>query len=167
VRRRVGPEQVAQIDLRSAGDQTAADLGHRDARDVDVTPLFSLLENGLADNEKHTGDRWLVQAKGIAEYRAGRMEEAVEWLRKAEALLHVAGADGEAEKVANFFFLSMAYHRLTRTEEAKAKYQEGLRHMEKTFGGLDQYQPGKGWDWSDWPLCQVVRREAEAVLKGN
>ena len=38
--------------------------------------------------------------------------------------------------------------------------------MEKVFGGLDKYQPGKG-AWFDWPLCQVVRREAGALLKEN
>jgi len=38
--------------------------------------------------------------------------------------------------------------------------------MEKVFGGLDQYQPGKG-DWFDWPWCQAVRRESEAVLSGH
>ena len=65
-----------------------------------------------------------------------------------------------------FFFLGMAYQRLNRAEQAKAKYQQGLRQMEKVFGGLDRYQPGKG-DWFDWPLCQAVRREAEAVLKGD
>jgi len=60
----------------------------------------------------------------------------------------------------------MAYQRLGKAVEAKAKYQQGLRHMEMVFGGLDQYQPGKG-EWFDWSWCQVVRREAEAVLRGN
>ena len=60
----------------------------------------------------------------------------------------------------------MAYQRLNRAEEAKVKYQQGLRLMEKAFGGLDRYQPGKG-DWSGWAWCQLVRREAEAVLSAK
>ena len=60
----------------------------------------------------------------------------------------------------------MAYQRLGKAVEAKAKYQQGLRHMEMVFGGLGKYQPGKG-EWFDWSWCQVVRREAEAVLRGN
>jgi tetratricopeptide (TPR) repeat protein len=134
---------------------------------VDLGLLLRQVDHGLADNENRTKNWWMMQAKGMAEYRAGRMEQAVEWLRKAEQLLHGAGEPEEAYKVVNLFFLSMAYQRLNRAEEAKAKYQDGLRQMEKTFGGLDKYQPGKGWEWYNWPWCQVVRREAEARLKGN
>jgi hypothetical protein len=100
----------------------------------------------------------------MAEYRAGRVEQALEWLLKAEAMFH--GEDEDAEKTVLSFYLSMAYHRLNRAAEAKAKYQQGIGHRERVFGGLDQYQPGKG-DWFDWSWCQVVRREAEAVLKGS
>jgi WD40 repeat protein/tetratricopeptide (TPR) repeat protein len=134
---------------------------------VDPGLLLQQIDRCLAGDEKRPRDHWMVEAKGMAEYRAGRMERAVEWLRKAESHLHGAAGPDEANKVVTFFFLSMAYQRLNRAEEAKAKYQQGLRQMEKTFGGLDQYQPGKGWDWYDWPMCQVVRREAEALLKGN
>jgi eukaryotic-like serine/threonine-protein kinase len=134
---------------------------------VDLGLLLRQVDHGLADNENRTRNCSMMQAKGMAEYRAGRMEQAVEWLHKAEALLHAAGADHDASKIINFFFLSMAYQRLNRAEAAKAKYQEGLRQMEKTFGGLDQYQPGKGWDWYDWPWCQLVRREAEGLINGR
>jgi WD40 repeat protein len=134
---------------------------------VDFGLLLQQVDRGLAGNENRTGDRLMVQAKGMAEYRAGRMEQAVEWLRKAESLRHAEGGPEDANEVVNFFFLSMAYQRLNRAEEAKAKYQQGLRHMEKVFGGLDQYQPGKGWDWSHWAWCQVVRREAEVLIKGK
>jgi WD40 repeat protein/serine/threonine protein kinase len=134
---------------------------------VDLGLLLQPVDRCLADNENHTGYRLMVQAKGMADYRAGRPEQALEWLRKAESMLHGQGEFEDANKVVNFFFLSMTYQRLNRAEEAKAKYQQGIRQMEKVFGGLDQYQPGKGWEWSHWPWCQVVRREAEAVLSGN
>jgi eukaryotic-like serine/threonine-protein kinase len=133
---------------------------------VDPQGLLRQADRCLAGNENHTGYYLMVQAKGIAEYRAGRMEQALEWLRKAESLLTAEREFEDANKVVNFFFLGMAYQRLGRAEEAKPKYQQGLRHMEKVFGGLDQYQPGKG-EWFDWTWCQVVRREAEAVLSGN
>jgi tetratricopeptide (TPR) repeat protein len=131
---------------------------------MDPGLLLQQADRCLAGNENHGDYRWMVRTKALAEYRAGRVEQALEWLLKAEPLLHEEVFEGE--KVVNFFFQSMAYQRLNRPEEAKAKYQQALRNMEKTFGGLDKYQAGKG-DWSDWPWCQVVRREAEAVLKGK
>jgi WD40 repeat protein len=131
---------------------------------MDPQVLLQQADRCLAGNENHWAYRRMIRTKGMAEYRAGRMKQALEWLLKAEVLLH--GEDADAEKIVNFFFLSMAYQRLNRAEEAKAKYQEGLRHMEKVFGGVDQFQAGKG-EWFDWPWCQVVRREAEALLRGN
>jgi WD40 repeat protein len=126
--------------------------------------LLQQVDRCLAGTEMHGDYLWMVHAKGMAEYRAGRVEQALEWLLKAEAMLH--REDEDAERIVNFFFLGMAYQRLNRAEQAKAKYQQGLRHMEKVFGGLNSYQPGKG-NWYDWPLCQALRREAEAVPKGN
>jgi tetratricopeptide (TPR) repeat protein len=101
----------------------------------------------LAGNEMHGDYRWLVRTKGMAEALIRKEQE-------------------DAEIAVNLFFLSMAYQRLNRPEEARARYQQGLRQMEKTFGGLDNFQAGKG-DWMDWPWCQVVRREAEALLSGT
>src|SRR5262245_28582982 len=92
------------------------------------------------------------------------MEPCLAGPPKAEALLPGDGED--AEKMAISFFLGMAYQRLNRAEEAKAKYQQGLRQMERAFGGLDRYQPGKG-EWGDWAWCQAIRREAEALLVGS
>jgi WD40 repeat protein len=128
---------------------------------VDPQLLLRMADRCLDGTEKHTAYQWMVQAKGMAEYRAGRMEQAVEWLRKAESLV-----TSDHDKVGIHFFLSMAYQRLHRGDEAKAAYQQGLRHLEKEFGALDHYQPGKG-HWMGWLRCQVLRREAEAVLQGK
>jgi tetratricopeptide (TPR) repeat protein len=131
---------------------------------MDPQVLLRQADRCLAGNENHGDYRWMVRTKAMAEYRAGQMEQALKWLLKAESLLH--GESEDAEEIVNLFFASTAYHRLKRAEEAKAKYQQGLRHMEKVFGGLDEYQASTG-DWFDWLWCQVVRREAEALLSGN
>jgi WD40 repeat protein/serine/threonine protein kinase len=131
---------------------------------MDTQELLQQADRCVTGQENHPDYRWLVLPKGMAEYRAGRREHALESLLKAEALWQ--GELLEAEKIVISFFLSMAYQRLTRPDEAKAKYQQGLRQMERAFGGRDNYQPGRG-DWFDWAWCQVVRREAEAQLRGN
>ena len=131
---------------------------------MDPASLVQQADRCLTGLQEHVQDGWLIRAKAMAEYRAGRMEPALEGLLKAETMFH--GEDEDAEKVVISFFLGMAYQRLNRAEEAKVKYQQGLRLMEKAFGGLDRYQPGKG-DWSGWAWCQLVRREAEAVLSAK
>jgi tetratricopeptide (TPR) repeat protein len=127
------------------------------AADPDL--LVRTADRWMAGTENHWLRKYMLEAKGMAEYRAGRFHEAVKWLREAEPMTtyhyHKAGI---------FFFLSMAYQRLNWSEEAKAAYQEGLRSIEIHFGSRDRFQPGKG-HWSEWPWCQVLRREAESVLK--
>jgi hypothetical protein len=125
---------------------------------IDPQVLLGMADRCLVGNEKHFAYRWMVTAKGMAEYRAGRMEQAVEWLRKADPLM------GEKDhKAAIHFFLAMAHQRLNRGEEAKAAFQQALEFIETEFGSLDEYQPGKG-RWYAWPYCQVLRREAKAAL---
>src|SRR5262249_25009515 len=53
---------------------------------MDPGLLLQQADRCLAGNENHGGYRWMVRAKGLAEYRAGRMEHAVKWLLKTEAL---------------------------------------------------------------------------------
>jgi tetratricopeptide (TPR) repeat protein len=121
--------------------------------------LVSMADHWLKGTEKHPLRQCMVEAKGMAEYRAGRFEQAVAWLRKAEPM-----ARYHYQKAGIFFFLSMACQRLNRGDEARAAYQQGLRHMEIYFGSRDEYRPGKG-RWYEWAWCQVLRSEAEAVLK--
>jgi tetratricopeptide (TPR) repeat protein len=122
--------------------------------------FLPLADRCLTVNEKQWAYGLMAQAKGIADYRAGQFEQAIAWLRKAAPLLR---SDRNQERLVNDFFLGMAYQRMNRTEDAKAAYQRGLELMEQLFGGLDQYQPGRG-EWYAWPRCQVIRREAEALI---
>jgi hypothetical protein len=94
----------------------------------------------------------------LAEYRAGHAEQAFEWLRKSLARFPA----GHSERANAGFVLALAYHRLDRTDDARDAFQEAARLMEQHFGHLDGAAVG---NWRDWLLCQILRREAEALLK--
>jgi WD40 repeat protein/serine/threonine protein kinase len=128
---------------------------------VDPQALLRMADRCVTGTERHPGYRWMVLAKGMAEYRAGRAEQAVAPLRQTEPMVTLAD-----HQAVLHFFLSMAYQRLNRADEAKSANQQALRYMEREFGSLDRYQPGKG-RWFGWLYCQVIRREAEAVLNGG
>src|SRR5262249_30462561 len=123
---------------------------------VEPQELLRMADRCLAGAERSKA--WMVVTEGMAEYRAGRLERSVESLRKAEPLAE------SPLKAALHFMLSMAYQRLNRPEEAKAAYQQALRDVELEYGTPDRYQPEKG-AWTHWLHSQVLRREAEAVLK--
>jgi WD40 repeat protein/Flp pilus assembly protein TadD len=104
---------------------------------------------------------WCLQTKGQAEYRAGRYEQAVDWLRQSQLRM----PDWRGGKSFTSLLLAMAYHRLGRTGEARAALAQAHRLVEQEFGTLDDTSV-RG-DWLTWLLCQVFRREAEALINGK
>jgi hypothetical protein len=63
----------------------------------------------------------------------------VQWLSKAEARVTYPH-----HQAVMHFFLSMAYQRLDRHDEARTAYQQALGYLEQGFGSRDRYQPGRG-----------------------
>lgn len=130
--------------------------------DADPQVLLQMAERCLKSRGNQSSSRLtidIVELKGIAEYRAGRMTAAVHWLSKSREKQH-----DYYRHFGSHFFLSMAYQRLGNAEKAKTTYQQALRDLETVYGSRDRYQPGRG-SWDAWIRCQVLRREAEAVLK--
>jgi hypothetical protein len=123
--------------------------------------FLQMADSCLKGTEQHTEYRWMVLAKGMAEYRASHFEQAIDWLRKAERLL-----SSPSDKAGCHLFLSMAHQRWNRRDEARAAHKQALRYMQEAFGRLDRSQPERG-PWFGWIWCQVVRREAEALLEGK
>jgi hypothetical protein len=76
----------------------------------------------------------------MANYRAGRYEQAIEWLNRSlkDAMTHS--------------FLAMAQQRLGRRDAARAALAASVR-------ALDGLRPGERL------LAEVVRREADALLQ--
>src|SRR5262249_28404794 len=68
------------------------------------------------------GGYW--QTLGVARYRAGRWQEAVEALDKWSELTPGHGAGS--------FFLAMAYYRLGKQEDARARYEPVASWMDRT-----------------------------------
>lgn len=55
-------------------------------------------------------------------------------------------------------YLAMAYQKLGRPADARAVLTDALR-----ASGVDVLRP-LGPGWSDWLMCRIVAREAEAVV---
>jgi tetratricopeptide (TPR) repeat protein len=127
----------------------------------DPKGLLELTDRCFTEFQQDANLKWTTVIKGMAEYRAGHLVQAVDWLSKANQLAWYG-----FDRAGIHFFLAMAYHRLNREEEAKAAYQKGLQYMAEEFGSADRYQPGKAM-WHTWPWCQVLRREAEAVIRNR
>ncbi|HEV3298221.1 MAG TPA: protein kinase [Planctomycetaceae bacterium] len=126
----------------------------------DAVPDFDrvqkLADRVVSGTEKHGDYRWFVFVKGLAEYRAGRHAEAVKWLERFGA--HADGAHVDASA---FAVLAMAQHRLGQKEQAHAAL-----HSAQAIEKMPDPSVGRlfGGDWQNGLHCQILLREAEALL---
>ena len=135
----------------------------------DDDSLRKALELADANFDDERGSRdlrgWVTLTKGIAEYRRGKLEAAIEHLDSAMKLL-----SDPAAQVNNFargvamtrFVVAMAHHKLGRSDAATDAYFDGLdRHTRDD----NHVRSSSLYAWTDWKLAEVARREAASLLK--
>ncbi len=145
-------------------------LGERIAKLWSLTPNCPgdpgiptrLVDRALASEANKKLYYWVMSTKGIAEYRAGRLTEAVSWLKKA---IDATPSTTLQCKALSGLFLSMALRRQNLQDQAREAHDRAAelidRHQSQNGGDL-------GAEWCDWLMCQILRREAEetqGVLK--
>ena len=128
----------------------------------DAVPDFDrvqkLAHRAVTGTEKHGSYRWFVFVKGLAEYRAGRHAEAVNWLNRFGP-----NADGAHIDATAFAVLAMAQHRLGQKEKTGAALHSAHVIFAKKMPDPRAGRPFGG-DWHEWLHCQILLREAEALL---
>jgi WD40 repeat protein/tetratricopeptide (TPR) repeat protein len=116
------------------------------------------MKSGVADADRSEAYAGL-NGLGAALYRAGRLEEAAERLNEA---VRASGGDGT---YADWLFLAMTHQRLGHGEEARRWLDKAVRWMD----GADWSRPADADSsptWLDRLETQLLRREAEALVKG-
>ena len=161
-----GYRRACRAMLERFQDTQAPEVADRTAKAClllpDSVPEFDrvqkLADRAVNGTEKHGSYRWFVFAKGLAEYRAGRHAEAVKWLKR-----FAPNADGAHIDATVFAVLAMAQHRLGQKEQAHAAL-----HSAQVIFAEKMPDPGAGrpfgGDWHEWLHCQILLREAEALL---
>jgi tetratricopeptide (TPR) repeat protein len=99
---------------------------------------------------------------GLAHYRAGQYDRAVEQLERSLKKIWQARA-------ANWLVLAMAHQRLGHADEARKWFDQAVRWMEST-GSEAAPGPGEGLRSlhpHDALACLVLRREAGALVKAQ
>jgi tetratricopeptide (TPR) repeat protein len=124
----------------------------------DLTPVLRLSERALAA-EDHGYYPYFLLAAGLADYRAGEFSKAVEKLEGLVSQRQRAGYGFPNLQAPASFILAMAHHRLGDKDKAT----QALERARKTFPGFSSGDLG-GY-WHDWLICQILRREAEGLLK--
>jgi WD40 repeat protein/Flp pilus assembly protein TadD len=96
---------------------------------------------------------------GMALYRTGQFNEA------AEALARIPQGKDQKTPVLNQLFLSMAYHKLGNTEEARRLFAQAVEQMEAGRLSGTGDAKAKRLDWGNRLRRQVLRQEVYKMLK--
>jgi len=106
---------------------------------------------------------WRSVSLGLLEYRRGNYVKAAEWCRRC---LAYPGANAPRTATAQVI-LAMSYHRLGRTEEARAEMAAGREIVENKFKTrLDIGGPVQGF-WFDWLFARILLRESISQLESS
>ena len=96
---------------------------------------------------------WFRFVRGLAEYRAGRPLQSMDWLSACQS----AGA--QLAIPANLVF-AMAEQRAGHADQARRLLANAAAALRS--GGVGLF--GRGESWHDWMACDLLRREAEATI---
>jgi tetratricopeptide (TPR) repeat protein len=124
----------------------------------DLTPALKLAEWASTGTEKHSYYPYFLLASGLAHYRAGAFDRALERLKQC------VKPEPSAWNLAvpAYLVLAMAQERLGHADEAgKALARARAIMADKEF---PRSQAGDLVNWHDWIICQLLDDEAVALL---
>ncbi len=106
---------------------------------------------------------YMQLVKGLAEYRAGRFDSAIDWAGKSigqPTMVSGPRPDGPA-----YLVQAMAQHQLKRSAEARTALTKGAAIVGAKFlnlqnGTLDE-------NWMDWIIAHILLQEAQALIEGQ
>jgi tetratricopeptide (TPR) repeat protein/tRNA A-37 threonylcarbamoyl transferase component Bud32 len=104
---------------------------------------------------------YLQMVKGLAEYRAGHFESAIEWAGKSigqPTMVTGPRPDGRA-----YLVQAMAQHQLKRSGEAHAALAKGAEVVNTNLLKLENATLDE--NWMDWLITRILLREAQALIE--
>lgn len=122
----------------------------------DWSRVERLAQRSVTGTDGHESRRYFVLAKGLAEHRAGRQGQAIEWLQ--DFAPRVKGTHVDAT---TFAALAMAHHRLGHADSARAALGSARAIIAK--------KPADAMNgpWLEWLHCEILCREAAELLGAN
>jgi serine/threonine protein kinase/Flp pilus assembly protein TadD len=138
-----------------------------------TTKSALLLPNGIGGDAEALAQRaeqnlklvpdssWAALLKGMAEFRAGRYEQAIEWLEKCRA---VPAEDYPARPIAAAAYLAIARHQLTQTEEASALLEGAIRQANEVLAQVEKGGDLNHGGIENWLIAQIALREAKGII---
>jgi Flp pilus assembly protein TadD len=132
----------------------------------DLRPVLQLAKRAVTATQQHWAYRSFLLARGMADYRAGNLASAIDWINQSISLRPATWYYSNRHLVGTaHVFLAMAHHRLGHAEQARQAFHQAtlLTNPSNRTSGENEYPE----DWYHWMRLQIVRQEAERLLKAH
>lgn len=162
-----GYQRVSQRMLDRDRDSTDAHARDRTAKTCllvrgavqELTPVLAMARANIAKGAPTDLPALYHLCGGMAEYRAGNFPVAAELIQ--QALDHGLTAEPRA---AGLFYLAMAHFKTHEPQKAQDDLAAAHEFMEKQISPPDATLIDAKSSMQDWLICQIARREAEALI---
>jgi len=153
--------------LRQFGGTSEPQIAERLAKACLLLPLSpaeletvnKMAAVAMAAGPAHPARAYFQFAKGLADYRSGRFEEA------ARLLQQVINHEGHYERTAQAcLVLAMAQQQLNQPEAARASLAKGIQIAEANLPKPGSHDLGELWH--DILIIQILTREAQSLVHG-
>jgi WD40 repeat protein len=124
---------------------------------IDLTAFMRLADKAIALGKESSDFPYFEFAKGLAEYRQGHFESAIDWLQKVLSQPGVDFRDAQADLV-----LGMALYQTGRQAEARVALEKGARITDKDLSLKDLHF---GDNWPDAVRAQMLLKEAKGLIR--
>jgi tetratricopeptide (TPR) repeat protein len=155
--------------LQRFGETTHPNIAERTAKAclliegaADMKTVVRLADQAVAATD-HPDHLYFLLARGLAHYRAGEFDKALEQASKAiSGNPKVIGLDTPAHLV-----VAMSHHQLGQAAEASKALGQAREIMgQDWFPKLESGELADAW-WHDWLICQILHREAAGLIEGK
>jgi tetratricopeptide (TPR) repeat protein len=138
------------------------------------------LAGGVLRSTMDTSDPMECLRRGLIAYRASDWERALKLCRESRELtapfyrepphnnvrfLFVEDREAPHHHAQSLLIEAMALEQIGRTNEANVAYDDAVQRMTNAFPDAGSAFVGVGRDWFNWVYCELLRREAHALLQ--
>lgn len=150
------------------GDTTEPHVAERTAKACLVLPppeeraedALHVADLAITLDDQHWVMPWSLMVKGLAEYRRGKFEDAIEWSHKC--LSHEKSDEVWYLAAQANLVVSMSNARLGRIAAAEQAFAAAALPLEEQTAKFAKRGPEGGWH--DWLACIVLSREAKSAI---
>ena len=165
-----GYQRVSQRMLDHDRDSTDAHARDRTAKTCllargavqELTPVLGMARTNIVKGGPTDLPALYHLCAGMAEYRAGNFAAASGLFQQALDL----GLTAEP-RAAGLYYLAMAHFRMKEQQKARDELADAQKFMEKEIVPADAALVEAKASLQDWLICQIARREAEALISGG